>query len=110
MKRALEMVAELASRAGDDAKALAYYKCAAQQSSGLFVPPPFVPSRILVTQTVSSDIPGMGWSMRVTPGEHECESNKWGAVSVRASNGKLLGIKPSEFEVIEWVENPHIEQ
>lgn len=42
-------------------------------------------------------------------GEHDCYSNKWGAISVRASNGKLLGIRPTEFEPLAWRENEKAE-
>lgn len=32
-----------------------------------------------------------------------------GAISVRASNGKLLGIRPTEFEPLAWRENEKAE-
>jgi hypothetical protein len=35
-------------------------------------------------------------------GDHECESNKWGAISVKGSDGKMLGLRPAEFEVLTW--------
>lgn len=38
-------------------------------------------------------------------GQYSCHCNKWGAVSVIDRDGKLLGFRPYEFEIIEWVDN-----
>lgn len=38
-------------------------------------------------------------------GEYYCFCNQYGAVSVTAQNGIKLGLKPGEFEVLEWTEN-----
>jgi hypothetical protein len=38
-------------------------------------------------------------------GEHDCDSNRWGAISVRATNGQMLGVKPAEFDVVAWRSN-----
>jgi hypothetical protein len=38
-------------------------------------------------------------------GEYDCNSNGWGAVSIKASDGKMLGLRPHEFEPIAWREN-----
>lgn len=46
----------------------------------------------------------------VPPGIYAADCNQWGAVSVRASNGKMLGLKWPEFEPLEWEDNPHIVQ
>lgn len=91
----------------DDQKALDYYR------AGLCgVIPTWVPKRIVVLITVRSEVPhilgSIGTPTRVLPGEYECESNGWGAISVIAEDGKKLGIKPAEFSVLEWIENPHI--
>jgi hypothetical protein len=38
-------------------------------------------------------------------GDYDCQSNEWGAISVQAKNGKMIGVKPVEFEVLEWRSN-----
>lgn len=65
--------------------------------------PDFVPARVMLTETVRADSGERNY--RADPGDHECESNQWGAVSVKAANGKMLGIKPGEFIVIAWRAN-----
>lgn len=65
--------------------------------------PEFVPCKVLLHKMVRGDFPFH--STFVEAGEYECESNQWGAVSVTATNGAKLGIKPSEFVVIELREN-----
>lgn len=76
-------------------KALNYYRAAVAQ-----LRPEYVPSRVMLKQRVMGD--GIFRSTFAEPGEHECKSNQWGAISVVATNGKDLGVKPAEFEVIEW--------
>lgn len=84
-------------------KALQYYKCGING-----IPPPFLPKRVLVLSTVRGDGP---WRTTVAkPDEYECHSNKFGAVSVKASDGTMLGLKPIEFEVTEWAINPHLDR
>jgi hypothetical protein len=84
----------------DNAKALQYYKCGLRG-----IPPPFIPKQVLVLGTVHGDGPFV--STHIGSGIYECHSNKYGAISVRATNGSMLGLKPKEFEVVEWAENPH---
>lgn len=67
--------------------------------------PRFVPSRIRIHQRVTGDW-AVGHETSVEAGDHECRSNQWGAISVTASNGKLLGIKPGEFDILEMSEVP----
>lgn len=95
----------------DEQKALAYYKAGLRQSKaqGGFPMPPYLPARVLVLRTVTADGPG-GWDTRVSPGVHACESNKYGAISVVSNTGSLLGLRPNEFEVLEWIPNPHVGQ
>lgn len=80
-----------------------YYKCGLRG-----VPPEFVPKSVLVLGTVHGDGPFN--DTRVGSGIYECHSNRYGAISVTATNGSMLGLKQQEFEVVEWVENPHGEK
>lgn len=76
--------------------ALDYYRAAVEKRA-----PKWVPSRILLKAEVRGDYP-IGHNASAAPGEHDCDSNCWGAVSVLASNGTWLGIKPAEFDPIAW--------
>ena len=76
-------------------KALCYYKAALSH-----VAPRYVPARVRLPARVRGDDPFCGTF--ADAGEHDCECNRWGAVAVRASNGKLLGVKPGEFDVVDW--------
>jgi len=82
----------------NEQKAISYYK-----SALLKVAPPFVPSRVNVLRNVFGDhpFPGAG----VVAGQYNCQCNKWGAVGVLDRDGKLLGLRPDEFEIVEWVDN-----
>lgn len=82
----------------DTEKALAYYK-----SGMLHEAPPYVPARVTLHSRVRGDGPFAGTF--ADAGEHDCESNRWGAISVRATNGKMLGVKPAEFDVVAWRSN-----
>lgn len=82
----------------DHEKAAAYYKAAATNAR-----PMFVPVRIRIVQTVRGD--GMDWNTRVAPGEYDCSCNQYGAVSVKASNGRILGVRLTEFEPVAWAAN-----
>jgi hypothetical protein len=82
----------------DQQKELEYYKAAT-----LRVAPPFVPSRVLLLCRVRGDGPFA--ATQAGPGEADCESNRWGAISVRADNGEMLGVKPAEFQPVAWREN-----
>ena len=78
--------------------ALNYYKAAFERRR-----PDYVPDVIMLPASVRSDMPMRGYYAE--PGEHKAESNQWGALSVKAANGKMLGIKPGEYEVISWRHN-----
>lgn len=82
----------------DDAKALAFYQAAFRREA-----PPYVPARIRLLSDVYGDPPFRGAG--ASAGEHDCQSNRWGAIAVRDREGKLLGIKPSEYEPIAWRAN-----
>ena len=77
-----------------------YYRAGLEQRA-----PRVVPSRVRLLKRVRGDFP-IGHTTIAEVGDHDCASNKWGALSVRASNGQMLGIKPSEFDPIAWRENP----
>mgnify|MGYP001560938788 CR=1 FL=1 len=64
--------------------------------------PPFVPSRIRLVQMIHGD---NSVRTQAGPGVTDCRSNKWGAVSVKDENGKYLGVRPHQFEVVAWREN-----
>jgi hypothetical protein len=83
----------------DNEKALAYYRAATEGRR-----PNFVPARVKLASLVRGDGPFA--ATRVPAGEYTCQANQWGAVSLLATNGQLLGVKPSEFEVLAWCENP----
>lgn len=83
----------------DTEKALAYYKHGMIGDAA----PPYVPSRVKLHSRVRGDGPFAGTF--ADAGEHDCESNRWGAISVRATNGQMLGVKPAEFEVLAWRSN-----
>ena len=66
--------------------------------------PAWVPCRVLLEGPVRGDYP-IGHTTLAEAGEHDCESNRYGAISVRATNGQMLGVKPAEFEPLEWRKN-----
>ena len=54
---------------------------------------------VRLSRVVCSDLP---WSNTFAPpGVYLAESNPHGALSVQATDGTMLGIKPGEFERIE---------
>ena len=65
--------------------------------------PAWVPARVWLAGPVRGDYP-IGHRTIAHEGEYECQSNRYGAVSVRAENGQWLGVKPAEFEVVAWRE------
>lgn len=82
----------------DLSHAAAYYKAAILKE-----PPPFVPARVRVLREQFGDPPFQGAG--VAAGEHDCQCNKWGAVSVIARDGNPLGLRMNEFEPLAWREN-----
>jgi hypothetical protein len=88
-------------------KELLYYKIGASQSrTGKM--PPFIPSRVRTQKWNRGDF--IFADIEAPPGDYACNCNKFGAVSVKASNGKMLGLRLDEFEVLEWKENPFINE
>lgn len=75
--------------------ALNYYRSAQKHER-----PEYVPAQVRLTKRV---VGIMGTVAEA--GHYECESNQWGAISVCATNGKRLGVKPCEFEAIGWRPN-----
>lgn len=83
----------------DCTKALDYYRAGLEQRA-----PTWVPCRVLLKSPVRGDYP-FGHTTLAEAGEHDCESNHYGAISARATNGQMLGVKPAEFEPLEWRKN-----
>ena len=82
----------------DSQKAVAYYKGGMLKKA-----PPWVPDRVRVLREQFGDAPFRGAG--VAAGEHECQCNRWGAVSVLARDGERLGLRLNEFEPVAWREN-----
>ena len=83
-----------------------YFSAVLQNSYKGECHPPLVPKRVLIRETARGDFPFN--ATIVEPGEYDCESNQWGAVSVKATNGTMLGLRLNEFEPIAWRENKSI--
>jgi len=79
--------------------AVDYYRAGVEQRA-----PKWVPAKVRLTAQVRGDFP-IGHGTVAEAGVHDCDSNKWGAISIIAGNGKRLGIKPAEFDVVEWRAN-----
>lgn len=89
----------------DTDKALNYYRSAFESKR-----PDFVPARVMLLRRVRADLPFLsGQGFYAGPGEADCESNQWGAISVLAANGKMIGVKPGEFEVLAWRANEEVQ-
>lgn len=59
-----------------------------------------VPMLVRLHETIRGDFP---FHKTVAgPGEYPCQVNPHGAVSVLADNGRPLGLKPGEYEVLAW--------
>ena len=65
--------------------------------------PKFVPLAIWLPSPVRGDFP-IGHNAVAEAGHHECNSNRWGALSVKTPGG-MLGIKPGEYHVTRWRRN-----
>ena len=69
-----------------------------------------VPKTIRMTQSVHTDVvPGIGFvsndPLFALDGKtYPAWTNSYGAVAIVFPGGKKLGVKPNEFEVIEWHE------
>ena len=74
-----------------------------QHNGGEWRKPRWVPRRVRVTTLVRSEVPGS--DAHAMPGEYDCQSNRNGAVSIKCSNGTMLGLRLDEFEPIAWREN-----
>lgn len=93
---ALEVLAKEVQRLQ---RAVEYYRAGQEQRA-----PKWVPSKVWLAGPVRGDYP-IGHTTIANEGEYDCESNRYGAVSVVAENGQWLGVKPCEFEPVEWREN-----
>ena len=65
-----------------------------------------IPLAIRLTRTVRPDFPmNVGRSAVGSEGYiFPAWTNSYGAVAALMSDGKLLGVKPNEFVVVEWLE------
>lgn len=81
------------------AKALDYYTAGREQRM-----PKWVPDRVMLAREVRGDYP-IGHLAVAEANVYTAQCNRWGAVSVRAGNGSMLGLKPGEFEVVRWRAN-----
>jgi hypothetical protein len=64
-----------------------------------------VPKTIRMLETVQSDIPFMSRSMAIIGEEYPAWTNSHGAVSAVLPGDEQLGVKPGEFEIVEWWES-----
>lgn len=69
--------------------------------------PQFVPKIVRVQNTIRSEAPQVFTGV-IDPGTYKVHSNQWGAISAIDSNGKLLGIRPTECVVLSMEPNPHL--
>lgn len=82
--------------------AIDYYRSAASQSrSG--IKPKFVPCMVRLYGVAMGDYPFHG--TRAPAGDYDCVTNQYGAVSITATDGQLLGLRLNEFEPIAWMVN-----
>lgn len=81
------------------AKALDYLRAGHEDRK-----PAWVPDRVMLTREVRGDYP-IGHQAVAGANVYTAHCNRWGAVSVRASNGSQLWLKPGEFEVVRWRAN-----
>ena len=89
---------DVAALLDEAAAALSYYRAGLLQER-----PEYVPKTVLLTRGACGDGPFR--STRASAGQYAAECNRWGAVSVRATNGQMLGLRPAEFEVTSWTRN-----
>lgn len=82
----------------DRDKALNYYRAGVEMRV-----PDYVPARVRIASPVCGDPPFS--STRVEPGDYDCDCGRYGALSVQATDGSMLGIKPTEFEPLTWRPN-----
>ncbi len=64
-----------------------------------------VPSKIKMAKTVYPDYPDPrqpAGTMLELDQVYDCWVNSYGAVSGICTNGEKLGVKPGEFDVVEW--------
>jgi hypothetical protein len=69
-----------------------------------------VPKTVRLTRTVTTDIlPGLGFissnpKVAVNSETFPAWTNSYGAVAAVFPDGETLGLKPGEFEVVEWTD------
>ena len=80
-------------------KSLEYYRAGLEQRE-----PKWVPSRVRLKVDVRW-VPSTGAKLIAYAGEHDCDSNRHCAISVIANNGNRIGVRPCDFDPLEWREN-----
>lgn len=67
---------------------------------------PKVPLKVIMLETVTSDLPLFfpqeSDLICIKGNEYFVWVNKYGAISANLDNGERLGLKPKEFEIIEY--------
>lgn len=66
--------------------------------------PEWVPCRVRLPNEVHSEF-WSGASLSVPAGDHDCQTNVWGAIMIRFESGNSLGIKPWECEILAFTWN-----
>jgi len=66
-----------------------------------------VPKRVKLAKDVTPDMPFLAkeGTFGLDGEEFDCLVNSHGAVAIICDNGEKLGVKPYEFEVVEWAES-----
>lgn len=99
---ACERIAALLVEKQDQAKRVAELEAALNYNSAAYRGrlPEWVPARVRLHADVFGDPPFRGKG--VAAGDHDCQCNQHGAVSVVDRGGNSLGLRPAEFEVLSW--------
>lgn len=65
-----------------------------------------LPHKVRMLTTVKSDLPCMTLAETAVQGEvYEVYTNSHGALSIYLPSGARLGVKPGEFEIVEWYDD-----
>lgn len=67
--------------------------------------PAWLPVRVSLPDAVCGKSAPFDADFQAGAGAHFCESNHLGAVSIKATNGRSIGLGPGEFVPLEWRRN-----
>ena len=91
-----QLAADICPPIRDKEKEADYYRCSyTQHKNGTWQKPDWLPSKVFLAKVVTGDGPFA--HVKVAPGVHDCECNQNGAVSVKARDGSMLGLRLDEF-------------